>query len=168
MFKIATLTAAVAANAQALEDFDEFEKTMEMWRVTVHEKEMRGLEQHGKALEIESQKYEQQIQNSNVGEVFAKDFEAIAKTPEVADLAKYVEALKKKGPTPQMKKFAELYEAQMRKVEMAHTKMSMHAEKTWNEWGSAPERHATIDIDHDEWYVFNAEYYKLREMEYYA
>jgi len=26
----------------------------------------------------------------------------------------------------------------------------------------------TVDVDNDEWYEFNAEYYKLREMEYYA
>jgi hypothetical protein len=168
MFKIATLTAAVAANTQVLEDFDEFEKTMEMFKVTVHEKEMQGLEKHGKALETESQKYEQQIQNSKVGEVFSKDFQDIAKTPEVADLAKYIETLKKNGPTAQMKKFERLYQAQMNKVEMAHRKMQMHAQQNSKEWGNPGDRHATVNIDNDYWYQFNAEYYKLREMEYYA
>jgi len=93
---------------------------------------------------------------------------ALVHTPEFTALAKYVEAMKKKGPTPQMKKFAQLYEAQMQKVQMAHRKMQMNAERSAKVWGSQDNHHMTVDIDNDEWYAFNAEYYKLREMEYYA
>ena len=41
---------------------------------------------------------------------------ALIHTEEFVALAKYIEAMKKKGPTPQMQKFAELYKAQMQKV----------------------------------------------------
>merc|ERR1719329_1941290 len=46
--------------------------------------------------------------------------------------------------------------------------MQMNAEKSTKVWGSQNNHHMTVDIDNDEWYAFNAEYYKLREMEYYA
>jgi len=163
MFKFATLAAAVVASPM-----DEIEESMEMWKYTVHEKEIKGLEKHAKALEHESQVYEQQMQGSKVGKVFEKDMVALVHTEEFVALAKYVEAMKKKQPTEQMKKFAQLYQAQMQKVQMAHMKMKMHAEKTAKVWGTDGDHHMTVDIDNDEWYEFNAEYYKLREMEYYA
>ena len=83
-------------------------------------------------------------------------------------MAKYVEAMKKKGPTPQIKAFKEHYKAQMKKVEMAHKKMEMDAHKNAHVWGTDGDHHMTVDVDNDLWYEFNAEYYKLREMEYYA
>jgi len=93
---------------------------------------------------------------------------ALVHTEEFVALAKYVEMMKKMKPTPQMQKFAKLYQAQMQKVQMAHMKMKMHAEKGAKVWGSEGNHHMTVDIDNDEWYDFNAQYYKLREMEYYA
>lgn len=51
---------------------------------------------------------------------------------------------------------------------MAHHKMEMAAQKKAKVWGTDGNHHMTVDIDNDQWYEFNAEYYKLREMEYYA
>ena len=56
----------------------------------------------------------------------------------------------------------------MKKVEMAHHKMEMNAQKSAHVWGNDGDHHMTVEVDNDEWYEFNAEYYKLREMEYYA
>ena len=103
MFKFAALTAAVSAGWR---DEIEQESALEMWKYTVHEKEMKGLEHHAKALEIESKKYEMQMQHSAHGKQFEAEVTALVHTKEFVALAKYVEALKKKGPTPQIKKFA--------------------------------------------------------------
>ena len=56
----------------------------------------------------------------------------------------------------------------MHKVEMIHRKMEMTAEKNAKLTGTDGNHHLTVEVDNDQWYEFNAEYYKLREMEYYA
>jgi len=56
----------------------------------------------------------------------------------------------------------------MHKVQALKMKIDMKAEKTVKITGAAPERSMTVDVDNDLWYEFNAEYMKLREMEYYA
>jgi len=58
--------------------------------------------------------------------------------------------------------------AQMHKVQMAHHKLEMTSQKTSHMTGAHPHQRLHINIDNDEWIVFNKEYYKLREMEYYA
>merc|ERR1711907_208455 len=165
MFKFAALTAAVSAGWR---DEIEQESALEMWKYTVHEKEMAGLKKHADALEAESKKYEMQMQKSAHGKQFEAEVTALVHTKEFVALAKYVEAMKKKGPTEQIKKFAEVYKVQMHKVQMAHHKMEMTAQKNAKVWGTDGDHHMTVDIDNDQWYEFNAEYYKLREMEYYA
>merc|ERR1712178_137309 len=154
MFKFAALTAAVSASWR---DEIEQESALEMWKYTVHEKEIQGLEKHAKALEVESKKYEMQMQHSAHGKQFEMEFQALVHTKEFVALAKYVEAMKKKGPTPQIKKFAEVYKAQVKKVEMAHHKMEMTAQKKAKVWGTDGDHHMMVDIDNDQWYEFNAE-----------
>jgi len=50
----------------------------------------------------------------------------------------------------------------MQKVQALHMQMKMHAAKKVHVWGSEGDHHMTVDVDNDEWYEFNAEYYKLR------
>merc|ERR1711935_621647 len=78
--------------------------------------EVEGLEKHGKALEREGQKYEMQMQHSAHGAQFQNEGEALVHTKEFVALAKLVEAIKKKGPTEQMKKVKAVYMAQKHKV----------------------------------------------------
>ena len=47
-------------------------------------------------------------------------------------------------------------------------KMEMDAKKNTKVNGTSPETTITVDIDNDMWYEVNVEYYKRREMEYYA
>jgi len=103
MFKFAAL-AAVSATTM-----DDINHSVEMWKYTVHEKELHGLEEHAEALEHESMKYEHQLQQSKHGELFQHQFEGLVKTDEFVALAKYVEAVHKKGPTPQIKAFKAKY-----------------------------------------------------------
>jgi len=49
--------------------------------------------------------------------------EALVHTKEFVALAKLVEAIKKAGPTEQMKKVKAAYMAQVQKLEMAHMKL---------------------------------------------
>ena len=125
MFKLAAVAATVAASPM-----DEINDSIDMWKYTVHEKELKGLEKHAKALEHESQVYEHQLQGSKVGKVFEHDMVALVHTEEFVALAKYVEMMKKMKPTPQMQKFAKLYQAQMQKVQMAYRKMEYKADRS--------------------------------------
>ena len=162
MFKFAAL-AAVSATTM-----DEINHSVEMWKYTVHEKELNGLKKHADALEQESMKYSHQLEQSKHGELFQHQFKTLVETEEFVKLAKYVEAVHKKGPTPQIKAFKAKYVQQMHKVKALKMKIDMKAEKTAKITGEAPERSMSVDVDDDLWYEFNAEYYKLREMEYYA
>merc|ERR1711998_35029 len=98
MYKLAAVAAVAAAS-----NIDEFKETAEMFKITLHQQEVEGLEHHAQALERESMKYEKQMQASQHGHVFQKEVERIAHTKEFVSLAKFVEAMKKKGPTEQMK-----------------------------------------------------------------
>ena len=162
MFKLAVGTAVVAAGSA------DFRETAEMFKVTLKQEEVEGLEQHADALERESRKYEMQMQQSQHGRVFQHQVEMVGQTAEFHSLINYVEAVKKRGPTPQIKKFKQLYMAQMHKVEMAHRKLEMGAERNSRMVGQEPHQRLHINIDDDQWVIFNKEYYKLREMEYYA
>ena len=57
--------AAVVAAGSA-----DFKETAEMFKVTLKQEEVEGLEHHAQALERESMKYEHQMQASKHGEVF--------------------------------------------------------------------------------------------------
>jgi len=162
MFKLAAVTAVAAASTA------DFQETAEMFQIRMKQEELEALEKHGKALEYESKKYEMQMQNSHHGKQFEMEVQALAKTHEVQAVGKFVEAMHKRGPTPQIKKFKQLYMAQMHKVEAAHMalKKSTHENSKWT--GQQPHARLTVNVDEDEWVVFNKEYYKLREMEYYA
>jgi hypothetical protein len=108
-----------------------------------------------------------QMQHSEHGAQFQKEGEALVHTKEFVALAKLVEAIKKKGPTEQMKKVKAAYMAQAQKVEMAHMKLKKSTHANMKVTGESPHHRAQINVDNDEWIVFNKEYYKLREMEYY-
>jgi len=106
MFKLAAVAATVAASPM-----DEINDSIDMFKYTIYEKEIKGLQKHAKALKHESQVYEHQLQGSKVGKVFENDMVALVHTEEFVALAKYVEMMKKMKPTPQMQKFAKLYQA---------------------------------------------------------
>ena len=127
-----------------------------------------GLEKKAHALENEERKYQMQMQNSPHGKQFEMEAKALIHTEEFVALGKYVQAMQKKGPTPQMQKFAELYKAQMQKVQIAHMKLEQYTHQHMQMTGQEPNQTATVDVDNKLWFEFNKEYYKLREMEYYA
>jgi hypothetical protein len=162
MFKLAAGAAVVAAGSA------DFKETAEMFKVTLKQEEVEGLEHHAQALERESMKYEHQMQGSHHGKQFEAEVHAVANTKEFHALGHLIEAIHKRGPTPQIKKFKQIYMAQMHKVEMAHRQLERTSEKTSRMEGANPHQRLHINIDNDEWIVFNKEYYKLREMEYYA
>jgi len=161
MYKLAAVTAVAAAAS-----IDEFKETAEMFKITVHQQEAMKLEHHARALEMESKKYEMQMQNSAHGKQFEKEVVALVHSKEFVELVKFVEALKKRGPTEQIKKVKAAYLAQMHKVQAAHMKLKMMSKKTSTMTGTEPNQTLHINIDNDQWVVFNKEYYKLRAMEY--
>jgi len=161
MFKLAAVTAVAAAGSA------DFQETAELFQIKLHQQEVMKLEAKAKALERESMKYEHQMQASHHGKQFEGEVKALVHTKEFVALAKFVEALKKKGPTQQMKEVKMAYMAQLKKVEAAHMKMKMTSHKTSKMIGQDPNHTLIVNIDNDEWYAFNVEYYKLREMEYY-
>jgi hypothetical protein len=81
-------------------------------------------------------------------------------------LANFLEAMKKKGPSAQIKAFEEKYIAQMHRVQKAHMALERSTKTSMS--GQSPHQVATVNVDDDQWIAFNKEYYKLREMEYYA
>ena len=163
MFKLATLSAVTAAAS-----VEEFQNTIDMFKMTFKQQEVEGLEKHGKALERESQKYEMELQGSKHGQQFQMEAQAIAQTQEFKNLGMYMQQLEKQGPTAQMKKFAELYRAQKMKVAQAYMKLEQHTAQNTQVMGTEPNQTAVVDVNNEEWIIFNKEYYKLREMEYYA
>jgi len=56
--------------------------------------------------------------------------------------------------------------AQMHRVQKAHMALERSTKTSMS--GQSPHQVATINVDDDQWIAFNKEYYKLREMEYYA
>merc|ERR1711957_41105 len=162
MYKLAAVTAIAAAAS-----IDEYKQTAELFTIQLKQEEVEGLEKHGKALEREGQKYEMQMQKSAHAQQFQMEGEALVHTKEFVALAKLVEAIKKAGPTEQMKKVKAAYMAQVQKLEMAHMKLQRSTQQNMKVTGENPLHRAQINVDNDEWIAFNKEYYKLREMEYY-
>ena len=111
MYKLAAVTAVAAAA-----NIDEFKQTAEMFKITLHQQEVEGLEHHAQALERESMKYEHQMQNSHHGKQFQGEVEALVHTKEFVSLAKFLEAMKKKGPSPQIKAFKAKYIEALKKL----------------------------------------------------
>jgi hypothetical protein len=126
-----------------------------------------GLEKHAKALEIEGQKYEKMMANSQHGQQFQGEVEALVHTKEFVSLVKFVEALKKKGPTEQIKKVKAVYLAQMHKVEAAHMALKKTTAQNSKMSGAEPNQTLQINVNNEQWIAFNKEYYKLRAMEFY-
>jgi hypothetical protein len=162
MYKLAALTAIVAAAP-----IEEYKQTAELFTIKLKQEEVEGLEKHGKALKYESMKYEDQMMHSQHGQQFQAEGKALVHTKEFVALAKFVEAMKKKGPTEQMKKVKMAYMAQIHKVEMAHKKLQASTAQNSKMVGQEPHQRLIINMNDDEWYAFNKEYYKMREMEYY-
>merc|ERR1712070_774372 len=117
MYKLAALTAIVAAAP-----IEEYKQT-ELFTIKLKQEEVEGLEKHGKALKYESMKYEDQMMHSQPGQQFQAEGKALVHTKEFVALAKFVEALKKKGPTEQMKKVKMAYIGQIHKVETAYKRL---------------------------------------------
>jgi len=65
-------------------------------------------------------KYERQMQASHHGKQFEGEVKALVHTDEFAAIAKYIEAMKKNGPTPQIKAFAQKYKAAVHKLKALH------------------------------------------------
>merc|ERR1712054_328968 len=108
-----------------------------------------------------------QMQNSHHGKQFQGEVEALVHTKEFVELAKFVEAVKKAGPTAQMKEVKMHYMAQMHKVQVAHMKLQKSIKDNMKITGQDPNHVATVNVNDDLWVQFNKEYYTLREMEYY-
>jgi len=69
------------------------------------QEELEALEHHGKALERESMKYEHQMQASHHGKQFEAEVQALVQTKEFHAVGQFIEAMHKRGPTPQIKAF---------------------------------------------------------------
>lgn len=161
MFKLAAVTAVASANTMA-----EFKETAELFTITAHGEEVMPLEGKAKALWKDVVAYRHDLSVSEHPKQFQMEGEALVHTKEFVALAKYVEATKKAGPTPQIKKFAEIYMAQKMKVAKAHANLVKTTKMEVT--GKCPHDKAVIDVDNEAWIQFNMEYYKLREMQYYA
>ena len=99
---------------------------------------------------------------------FQQEFGALVQTQEFVTLAKYIDTLKKQGPTPQMKAFAHLYKKQLHKLELSYQRLQHTTDQHTQVHGFRDHHRAVIEVDNDQWYEFNKEYYKTRELEYYA
>jgi hypothetical protein len=97
---------------------------------------------------------------------FQAEAHALANTPEFHAIVSFVETMKKKGPSPQIKEFHDKYMAQIHRVMKAHHILEKTMKKKVT--GKNPHHKGTITVNDDAWIHFNKEYYKLREMEYYA
>merc|ERR1712185_461233 len=65
------------------------------------------------------------------------------------------------------KKVKAVYMVQVHKVQAAHMKLKMSTQKNIKVMGTEPNQTAVVNVNNEEWIVFNKEYYKLRSMEYY-
>merc|ERR1719502_1849219 len=144
----------------------EYKETAELFTITAHGEEVMPLEAKAKALWKDVVKYRHDLGAAGHPQQFQKEGEALVHTKEFVALAKYVEAVKKAGPTPQMKMFKEKYMEQKMKVAKAHQNLVKTTKMEVT--GKCPHDKAVIDVDNDAWVEFNMEYYKLREMQYYA
>ena len=163
MFKLAALSATAAAATMS-----EMKDTVELFTVKFKQEEVEALEPKVRAFEQEQRKYEMQMQNSVHPQQFQQEFQALAQTHEFGALAQYMQHLQQTGPTPQIKKFAELYQQQVKKLQLAYMKLENHTEHSLQLHGSRPHERAIVDVNNEEWFAFNKEYYRTREMEYYA
>merc|ERR1711998_78872 len=162
MYKLAAVSAVAAATS-----IQDFKQTAEIFQITLKQQEVMGLEKHAQALQHESMKYEQQMQGSHHAKQFEGEVQALVHTKEFVALVKFVEALKKKGPTEQIKKVKAAYLAQLHKVEAAHMALKKSTAQNMKITGQEPNQTAHINVNNEQWIVFNKEYYKLRAMEFY-
>ena len=84
------------------------------------EKEIVPLKHKAMELKKEAMIYDKQMQASTHGEQFKAEAHALADSEEFQALVHFVQALKKKGPSDQIKMFHEKYLAQMHRVQKAH------------------------------------------------
>jgi hypothetical protein len=107
------------------------------------------------------------MQNSHHGAQFQKEAKALVHTEEFVTLAKFVEKMKTRK-LPKLQEFKPKYIAAVKKLEMLHQKLAMTTQKTSKMVGQEPHQRLIVNVDDDQWYAFNEQYYKVREMEYYA
>ena len=69
---------------------------------------------------------------------------------------------------PALEEFKPKYIAAVKKLEMLHKKLAMTTHKNSKMVGQDPHHRLIVNVDDDQWYAFNEQYYKVREMEYYA
>ena len=164
MFKLAALTATVSASAF----MEEMEQTAELFTIRVKEQEVNQLEEKTIKLEGEQRKFTQQFQMSQHPQKFQQEFQALVQTKEFVNIAKYMDTLKKQGPTPQIRAFAHAYKKQLHKLEISYKQLEQTTSQHVQVQGPRGNQRAAIEVDNDQWYEFNKEYYKTRELEYYA
>ena len=116
MFKLAALSATAAT-------MSEMKDTVELFTVKFKQEEVEALDTKVRAFELEEQKYEMQMQNSVHPQQFQQEFQALAQTNEFGALAQYMQHLQQTGPTPQIKKFAQIYKQQVHKLQVAYMKL---------------------------------------------
>lgn len=68
-------------------------------------------------------RYERQMQTSHHGKQFEGEVKALVHTDEFVAVAKYIEVMKKNGPTPKIKAFSQKYKAELEKLHMLWMKL---------------------------------------------
>lgn len=104
MFKLAALTATAAAASMS-----EIQDTVDMFKITVKQREVEGLEKKAYKLEEANRNYDLKMRQSPYIQEFQAEAQALVHTQEFVAIAKYMDQLKRQGPTPQIRKFAQIY-----------------------------------------------------------
>jgi hypothetical protein len=147
---------------------DQFQETADLFTVKLKQEEVEGLEDHWNAVGKKEMAYGKMMQGTHHAKQFQAEAKALVHTKEFMALAKFAEAMKKKGPSAEIKAFAHKYKQEVQKLEMLHMKLKKSTHANSKMVGQDPHHRLLINVDDDEWYAFNVQYYKIREMEYYA
>ena len=99
-FKFATLTAVAAATPR-----EEIENSMDMWKAKINQHDMENIERRAQRLEYTTNRYLGGPNVQRSGHEFAKDIDALVKTPEFFALAKYIEELETGRYSEELYKF---------------------------------------------------------------
>ena len=113
-FKFAALTAVAAATPR-----EEIENSMDMWKAKINQHDMENIERRAQRLEYTTNRYLSGPNVQQSGHEFAKDIDALVKTPEFFALAKYIEELETGRYSEELYKFRNDIRNQAWKVKWA-------------------------------------------------
>jgi hypothetical protein len=92
---------------------------------------------------------------SQHGEQLQAEAKALVHTREFVDFAKFVQEMKKRGPSKEMKKYAADLEARYKKVEIAEKKLEAATHAKSKMVGQDPHQRLIVNVDEDAWYEYN-------------